>query len=153
MTEKDLHNYQVAVVSHIMDNSHCGVFLDMGMGKTVSVLTAVDILLYQELEITNALVVAPKRVAESVWDQETKLWSHLKHLRISKIIGPEKKRRAALKEEADIYIISRDNLAWLCALHGGSMLPFDMLIIDESSSFKSHKAKKFKALRFVQPSF
>lgn len=153
LSEKDLHNYQDKTVEHIMGNSHCGVFLDMGLGKTVSSLTAVHKLIYEELDIRNALVIAPKRVAESVWDAEIDKWDHLKHLRISKIIGSPKKREAALKEDADIYVIGRDNIAWLCGLYGGGMLPFDMLIIDESSSFKNHKSIRFKALKMVQPSF
>lgn len=153
MNEKDLHVYQNRTVSHILDNPHCGIFLDMGLGKTVSSLTAVNILLYQELEIANVLVVAPKRVAESVWDAECKKWDHLKHLRVVKISGNERKRKAALKEPGDIYMISRDNIAWLCGLYGGSMLPFDMLVIDESSSFKNPNSIRFKALRRLQASF
>ncbi len=153
LKEKDLHNYQIRVVDHILDNTHCGVFLDMGLGKTASSLTAANILMYQEMDIRKALVIAPKRVAESVWDAEIEKWEHLKHLRISKVIGNVKKRITALNEDADIYIIGRDNIAWLCGQYGGGMLPFDMLIIDESSSFKNHKSLRFKALKMVQPSF
>jgi len=149
----DLHNYQERTVDHIIEKPHCGAFLDMGLGKTVSTLTAVNFLIYEELEITTALVVAPKRVAESVWEAEAQKWSHLKHLRFSKITGTTRERKRALKRPADIYLISRNNIAWLCGLYGGSMLPFDMLILDESSSFKNHKSNRFKALRFVQPSF
>lgn len=153
MDRSDLHNYQEASAGHIIETPHCGLFLDMGLGKTVSTLTAVDVLINDLLDISTALVIAPKRVAESVWDAEIKKWDHLKHLKISKVIGKPKEREAALKAKADIYIIGRDNVAWLCGLYGGNMLPFDMLIIDESSSFKSPKSMRFKALKRVQPSF
>lgn len=151
LTENNLHNYQKACVEHIIDNPFCGVFLDMGLGKTVSTLTAVNYLMNDYCEINSTLVIAPKRVAESVWQEEADKWNHLKHLRFSKIIGPEAKRIEALKAKADVYIISRDNIAWLCALYGGGKLPFDMIIIDELSSFKSYKSLRFKALRASQP--
>jgi SNF2 family DNA or RNA helicase len=153
LKKEDLHNYQVRVVNHIINHPFCGVFLDMGLGKTTSTLTATDYLMYEDLDVMTALVIAPKRVAEHVWDAEINKWEHLKHLRISKVMGTPKKREEALRAEADIYVIGRDNVAWLCGLYGGSMLPFDMLIIDESSSFKSHKSMRFKALKMVQPSF
>ena len=153
MNETHLHLYQKAGVSHIIDHSHCGLFLDMGLGKTVTTLTAINFLMYKDLEIDSVLIVAPKRVAESVWTAEIEKWEHLKHLKISQIIGNEKQRKKALNTKADIYIISRDNVAWLTGQFGGSMLPFGMLVIDESSSFKNPKAVRFKALKAVQPSF
>jgi SNF2 family DNA or RNA helicase len=153
LKEKDLHHYQDTVVEHIMDTPFCGVFLDMGLGKTACSLTAVKKLMFEELDVSNPLVIAPKRVAENVWTSEIKKWEHLKHLKVSRIIGTEIQRRAALVKNADIHVIGRDNVAWLCGLFGGSMLPFDMLIIDESSSFKNPKSQRFKALRLVQPSF
>lgn len=153
MNENQLHNYQRGAVNHILQTPNCGLMLDMGLGKTVSTLTATNKLIYEELEVSKALIVAPKRVAENVWSTEIEKWDHLKHLRVSKIVGNEAKRKTALQAKADLYIISRDNIAWLCGQYGGSMLPFDMLIIDESSSFKSPKSQRFKALRHVQPSF
>jgi len=153
MNRDNLHEYQEASVEHIIEKPHCGLFLDMGLGKTVSTLTAVNTLIYELLDISTALVIAPKRVAESVWDAEIEKWEHLSHLRISKIAGKPNQREAALKKKADIYIIGRDNVAWLCGQFGGMMLPFDMLIVDESSSFKSPKSMRFKALKRVQPSF
>lgn len=153
MTRQDLHEYQEAAVSHILRHTHCGLFLDMGLGKTVSTLTAIEWLMYQDLSITKVLVVAPKRVAESVWGAEIDKWEHLRHLRVSKVIGTEKQRRAALSTPADIYTIGRDNIAWLCGLYGGSRVPFDMLVIDELSSFKNPKSQRFKSLRLVQPCF
>jgi len=151
--ESDLYQHQRTGDALIMDNTHYGLFLDMGLGKTATVLTAVNRLTYEDLEISKTLVVAPKRVIESVWEQESQEWEHLAHLRFSRIHGTAKERQEALKQDADIYLVSRDNIVWLCGLYGGSNLPFDMLVIDESSSFKNHKSQRFKALRLVQPSF
>lgn len=123
LAEKDLHDYQRACVQHIITHKYCGVFLDMGLGKTVSTLTAINYLMFDYLEINSVLVIAPKRVAETVWQEEAEQWEHLKHLRFSKIIGTAKQRLNAIYAKADIYIISRDNIAWLCALYGGGKLP------------------------------
>lgn len=152
LTENNLHSYQKACVEHIITHPYCGVFLDMGLGKTVSTLTAINYLMNDYCEINSVLVIAPKRVAESVWQEEAEKWEHLQHLRFSKIIGTQKQRIAAVMEtKADIYIISRDNVAWLCALYGGGKLPFDMVVVDELSSFKSYKSIRFKALRGARP--
>lgn len=153
MNEADLHDYQIAAVEHIIDNPHAALFLEMGLGKTVSSLTAIKKLMFEELEIAKTLVIGPKRVVESVWEAECEKWEHLKDLKVSKIIGTAKQRKEALRKNADVYLISRDNISWLCGLYGGSMLPFDMLVIDELSSFKNPKSIRFKALRGVQPSF
>lgn len=152
MKETDLHTYQKACVEHIITHPFCGVFLDMGLGKTISTLTAINYLMNDYCEINSVLIIAPKRVAESVWQEEAEKWEHTKHLRFSKIIGTAKQRVAAVMEaKADIYIISRDNVAWLCALYGGGKLPFDMVVVDELSSFKSYKSERFKALRGARP--
>lgn len=153
MNESNLHNYQIRCKNHIIENPFCGLFLDMGLGKTVSTLTAIKHLMYEELDVDKVLVIAPKRVAESVWSDECDKWDHLNNFKVTKIIGTKKQREAALKEKSDIYMIGRDNIVWLCGQYGGSMLPFDMLVVDESSSFKSPKSLRFKALRKVQPSF
>ena len=153
LKESQLHNYQRQSVTHVIANPFSALLLDMGLGKTVSVLTAINKLIYEELELERVLVIAPKRVAESVWTAEIDKWEHLKDLKIVKIIGNEKQRKEALRQKADIHIISRDNVAWICGLYGGSMLPFDMLVIDESSSFKNHASMRFKALKKVQASF
>lgn len=123
----------------------------MGLGKTVSTLTAINTLMYDYCEIGRVLVIAPKRVTESVWQEEAEKWGHLQHLSFSKIIGSEAQRMKALNTEADIHLISRDNIAWLCALYDGGPMPYDMVVIDELSSFKSHKAQRFKALRSCRP--
>lgn len=151
LKKENLHAYQKACVEHIINNRYCGVFLDMGLGKTVSTLTAIDTLMNDYCEINKVLVVAPKRVAESVWQEEAEKWEHLKHLKFSKILSPEKRRLEALEVNADIYIISRDNIAWLCNLYKADNMPFDMVVVDELSSFKSHRAMRFKALRCKRP--
>lgn len=120
----------------------------LGLGKTVITLTALEDLIYNSFEISRALVIAPLRVAEDTWSRESAKWDHLKHLRISKILGTPAQRRAALAAEADIYIINRENVVWLCdelSVAGGWI--FDAVVIDELSSFKSPKAQRFKALR------
>ena len=152
LTENNLHKYQKACVEHIITHPFCGVFVDMGLGKTISTLTAINYLMFDYCEVNSVLVIAPKRVAESVWQEEAEKWEHTRHLRFSKIIGTAKQRIAAVMEtKADIYIISRDNVAWLCALYGGGKLPFDMVVVDELSSFKSYKSERFKALRSARP--
>lgn len=148
-----MYAYQPPVVEHILNNPFCGLFMDMGLGKTICTLTAINTLIYEELEIDTVLIVGPKRVVSSTWPDEVEKWSHLTNLRVSKIIGSVKERRAAVKEKADVYLISRDNLAWLIGEFGGSMLPYDMLAIDESSSFKNPASVRSKALKAVQPCF
>lgn len=151
LSRDNLHKYQLATVEHIIDNKFSGVFLDMGLGKTVSTLTAIDYLMFDYCEINSVLVIAPKRVVESVWQEEAEKWEHLNHLRFSKIIGNEEQRITALKAKANIYLISRDNIAWLCSLYGGGKIPFEMVVIDELSSFKSYKSIRFKALKQARP--
>lgn len=153
MKEKDLHNYQNNAVLHVLYNFFCALFMDMGLGKTVSTLTAINKLIFEEVEIDKVLIIAPKRVAEHVWTTELQKWEHLKHLKISRVVGREKQRIKALHEKADIYIIGRDNTVWLCGQYGGNMLPFDMLVLDESSSFKNRDSLRFKALRKASASF
>lgn len=152
MDKSNLHKYQKVCVEHIISHPFCGVFLDMGLGKTISTLTAIEELKYDYCEIDTVLVIAPKRVAETVWEEEAKKWDHTKHLTFSKIIGTERQRLAALKKKVDVYIISRDNIAWLCSLYAAK-LPYDMLVIDELSSFKAHQTQRFKSLRLARPWF
>lgn len=149
MDERDLHGYQRAAVDHIIDHPFCGLFLDMGLGKTVSTLTAIK-RLYGLFEIGRVLVIAPKRVAEDTWTTECAKWEHLRGLSVSKVLGTEKQRREALAVSSDIYVINRENVAWLVS-HLGGAWPFDMVVIDELSSFKSSKSERFRALRRVRP--
>lgn len=150
LNKSNLHNYQKATVDFIIEHKFCGVFLDLGLGKTISTLTAINELMYDYCEINSVLVIAPKRVAETVWAEEAAKWEHTRHLVISKVMGSENKRLDALKRPADIYVVSRDNVAWLCNVFA-SRLPFDMVVIDELSSFKSHQSQRFKSLRMARP--
>lgn len=142
--------YQQHAEDHIMNNLSSGLFLDMGLGKTVSTLTAINRLMNEELSVNRVLVIAPKRVAEDTWTTECQKWDHLKHLTISLVLGTERQRKEALRKKADIYIINRENVVWLVA-QGQGYFPYDMVVIDELSSFKSAKAARFKALRIVMP--
>ena len=145
------HQYQETAIAKIEEEPYCGLFLDMGLGKTVSTLTAINDLMYSDFSISKVLVIAPKRVAENTWTTEAEKWDHLRHLRISKVLGSEKHRKEALNADADVYVINRENVVWLVSLLGGTYFPFDMVVIDELSSFKSPKAQRFKALRMVRP--
>lgn len=140
------HKYQQIAIDKIFELPRCGLFLEMGLGKTVITLTALEKLMYDRFEVGRVLVIAPLRVAEDTWSRESEKWDHLKHLRISKILGTPQKRREALTADADIYVINRENVVWLCSELAGDW-PFDTVVIDELSSFKSPKAQRFKALR------
>jgi SNF2 family DNA or RNA helicase len=142
--------YQAHSEDHIIDNPGAGLFLEMGLGKTVITLTAIDRLLFDQCEVSRVLVIAPKRVAEDTWTTEAAKWDHLRHLRIAKVLGTERERLTALRSKADIYVINRENVVWLIAQYGTGF-PFDMVVIDELSSFKSQKSARFKALRKVRP--
>lgn len=156
MNENNLHGYQKKAIDHILTHSHCALFLEMGLGKTVSTLTAINHLLYRELDITRVLVIAPKRVAESVWDAEINKWDHLSGMSVSKIIGSEKQRVTALFKAADIYLLGRDNVEWFANYikkYRKGIVPFDMLVIDELSSFKNPRSHRFKAIRNMRHCF
>lgn len=149
LERNQLHDYQNRGVKHILDNEFCALFLDMGLGKSVTTLTAIKELL-DGCIISNALVIAPKKVAQVTWRDEIQNWAHLQDLTISVIDGDVKHRRAAMAAKADIYTVSRDNIVWLVMEYGGIKLPYDMVVIDELSSFKNHASKRFKALRKVR---
>ncbi len=143
------HKYQKIAINKIFNTSRAGLFLDMGLGKTVITLTAIEDLIYNRFEVEKVLVIAPLRVAEDTWSKESDKWDHLKHLSISKILGTPAQRRKALAKEADIYIVNRENVVWLTnelSSIGDSWI-FDMVVIDELSSFKSPKAQRFRALK------
>ena len=144
------YHYQQYAEERIIEQPAIGLFLDMGMGKTVITLTAIDELIYDSFQVDKVLVIAPLRVAEDTWTRESQKWDHLKHLRIAKVLGAEKERIAALKSKADFYVINRENVEWLVK-QCGNKWPFDMVVIDELSSFKSSSAKRFRALRKVRP--
>lgn len=133
-----------------MDNHYAALFLDMGLGKSVIALTAASELI-DSLEVERVLVISPKSVAWNTWSEEARKWDHLNHLRLSIVMGTVKQRERALEAEADIYIINRDNVVWLCNRYRDQPWPFDFVIIDESTSFKNPKSQRFKALRRVRP--
>ena len=144
------YDYQRTAMQWILDKPRCGLFLDMGLGKTVSTLTALQQLI-DDCEVSRILVVAPKKVAETTWSTEAEKWDHLQDLKVVKVLGTEKKRCEALATKADVYVTGRDNFVWLVGKYGGQ-LPFDVLVIDELTSFKSAKSERFKAMRIAVPS-
>lgn len=150
------HEYQEIAIQRIIDHSHYGLLLDMGLGKTISTLIAIEKLMYDYFDIKKVLLIAPKKVAESTWAQETQKWSATRCLTVAKVLGSEKERIQALNSESDIYVMNRENVQWLYDYYFGKpkkTFPFDMLVIDESSSFKNPQAKRFKAMRKMRPLF
>lgn len=146
------HEYQRRMTRMICEQPRVGLFLSMGLGKTVITMTAIRELL-DDFAAYRVLVIAPKRVAEDTWTREAAKWDHLRGLRISPVLGDVKQRTAALDAEADLYVIGRDNVIWLVELlqQRKKGWPFDMVVIDELSSFKNPQAKRFRALRKAMP--
>ncbi|WP_408920861.1 SNF2-related protein [Corynebacterium marquesiae] len=144
------HDYQRHTTQFIIDHPESAIFLGMGMGKTISTLTAINDLIRNRFETQKVLVIAPIRVARDTWPAEIHKWDHLDGLTVSPIIGTAKQREAAANRRADIYTIGRENIPWLVK-HHGNRWPYDMVIIDELSSFKNPQAKRFKALKKVRP--
>lgn len=144
------HPYQEEAIRYILDHPYCGLFLDMGLGKTVSALTAIKALKDDYLEASSVLVIAPKRVATSTWPEELSKWRHLEGLTYTMLTGPKAEREENLKKDVDIYITTRDLVTWLVERLKREWF-FDTVIIDELSSFKSSRAKRFKALKRVRP--
>ena len=145
-----LHNYQVVAKDFIIGHPYAAVILDMGMGKTATTLSAVKELMFDRFEVTKVLVIAPLRVANTVWSDEIEQWAELRHLRYSKIVGTPKQRKVALQKDADIYIVNRENLPWLVE-QCSPYFKWDMVVIDELSSFKSWQSKRFKAFMAMRP--
>ena len=144
------HNYQAYAIDYIETHPIAAVLLDMGLGKTVISLTAIADLLFDSFEAHRILVVAPLRVARDTWPAEIAKWEHLQHLTFAVCVGTPKERRTALMSGADITIINRENLGWLIDSSGFDF-DYDMVIIDELSSFKNHKSKRFQSLMKVRP--
>ena len=140
------YRHQQIAMDHLRSHDHAGLFLGMGLGKTVVTLTVLAERLWDEFTVRRCLVIAPKNVAENVWAQECGKWDHLTGIRCSLITGTAQKRRRALAADADLFIINRENVVWLLEETGGT-LPFEMVVLDELSSFKSHQAKRWKALK------
>ena len=144
------HEYQRFVIDYIKKNPIAAVFLDMGLGKTSITLTALNDLLFDSFDVHRILVVAPLRVARNTWSSEIKKWEHLQDLQYSIVVGTEKERMTALEKRADIYIINRENVQWLVE-KSGKKFDYDMVVVDELSSFKNHEAKRFRAFMKVRP--
>ena len=142
------HDYQQYAIDFIESHPTAAVLLDMGLGKTVITLTALNNLLFDRFEISRILVIAPLRVARNTWPQEIGKWEHLNHIRYSVAVGTEKERRDALRKQASLYIINRENVPWLVEKTDFS---YDAIVIDELSSFKNWGSKRFKALMKVRP--
>lgn len=143
------YTYQQYCAARIVADAAVGLFLDMGLGKTVITLDAINTLRYDRWAVQRVLIIAPKKVAEGTWTKEAQKWEHLRHLRISAVLGSQQKRLRALATPADIYVINRDNVAWLVDYFKNAW-PFDMVVLDESSSFKNSQSKRFKALKLVR---
>ncbi len=144
------HEYQKYAIEFIKKNPIAAILLDMGMGKTSIVLSALNELMYDSFEVTKVLIIAPLRVARNTWSDEIKKWDHLNGIRYSIAVGTAAERLAALKADADIYIINRENVPWLIE-DSGLPFDFDCVVVDELSSFKNWQAKRFKALMKVRP--
>lgn len=141
--------YQKYCIDRVIQDPAIGLLLEMGLGKTVITLTAVNELKYNRFQVKKVLIIAPKKVAEATWALEAAKWDHLSLLRINTVLGTQKARIRALNTPGDIYIINRENVSWLVDYYGHSW-PFDMVIVDELSNFKSHSAKRFKSLKLVR---
>ncbi len=144
------HDYQTYATHFIVEHREAALLLDMGLGKTVITLTAIDVLVRDSFEVRRVLVIAPLRVARDTWPAEIKKWEHLSGLTYAVVVGTEDERRAALRQRVSVYIINRENIDWLIT-KSGVPFEFDMVVIDELSSFKSHQTKRFRALMKVRP--
>lgn len=142
--------YQARMTKAIIENPAIGLFAEMGLGKTVSTLTAINELIYERFLVGKVLVIAPLFISKTVWKDEIAKWDHLNHIKISHILGSETERKAGLARQADLYVINRENVVWLVDLLG-IRWPFEMVVIDELSSFKNCSSQRFRALRKVRP--
>lgn len=149
-TEFKPYPYQQYSINKIIENNKFGLFVDMGMGKTVSTLTAIDELKYNYLEVDRVLVIAPLRVVKDTWAQEVEKWNHLSHLTVSLVTGTPQQREKALAVDADIYVTNKENTKYICEKYRKDW-PFDMLVIDELSTFKNSSSQRFKILKKQMP--
>lgn len=143
------HQYQQYCMNRIVQDPAVGLFLDMGLGKTIITLSAINELKYGRFQVKKVLIIAPKKVADATWQREAAKWDNVSHLRISTVLGSTAKRIRALHTPADVYIINRENVVWLVDYYKNDW-PFDMVVADEMSSFKNHRAKRFKALAAIR---
>lgn len=153
MKREDLHEYQNYCVSFVKEHPEAMLILQMGLGKTISALTAILDLMFDRFEVNKVLIIAPLRVAKTVWPEERDSWEHTSFLKMSVIVGNAKQREAAIRTPADVYVVNRENTKWLIDYLEKHNIPwpFDMVVIDELSSFKNHNSQRWKALRKVRP--
>ena len=153
MKRTDLHKYQNYCVEFLKTHREAMLILEMGLGKSAVTLTAILDLMFDSFDVGKVLVIAPLRVAKTVWPEERDTWEHANFLRMSVMVGSAKQREAALRTPADVYVINRENVKWLIDLleKRHTPWPFDMVVIDELSSFKNHQSQRWKALRKVRP--
>ena len=153
MKREDLHEYQNYCVSFVKKHPEALLILEMGLGKTAVSLTAILDLMFDRFEVGKVLIIAPLRVAKTVWPQERDSWEHTSLLQMSVIVGNAKQREAAIRTPADVYVVNRENTKWLIDYLEKHRIPwpFDMVVIDELSSFKNHNSQRWKALRKVRP--
>ena len=153
MKRDDLHGYQQHCVSFVKDHPEALLILEMGLGKTAISLTAILDLMFDRFEVSKVLIIAPLRVAKTVWPSERDSWEHASFLQMSVITGNAKQRVAAIQKPADVYVVNRENVKWLVDFLEKNRIPwpFDMVVIDELSSFKNHSSQRWKALRKVRP--
>ena len=144
------HAYQQYCIDRLVADPRIALFLDMGLGKTIITLSAIYQLKYSRFAVRKVLIIAPKKVAEATWQREAAKWDGVHILRMQTVLGTRARRLKALNTPADIYIINRENVPWLVE-HYRNDWPFDMVVVDESSSFKNPRAKRFKALSYMYP--
>ena len=149
LNRSDLHDYQNKAIQFIKDKQRCGLFLQMGLGKTSTTLTAISDL-SDSFSVGKVLIIAPLRVANTVWKQECAKWKHLQHLKVNICTGTERERLTALQTSADVYVINRENAKWIVDQYKDKW-PFDCVVIDESSSFKESSSQRFKAIKRILP--
>ncbi len=145
------YKYQEEATQWVIEHKRCCLFMQMGLGKSIITLTAIRKMI-DDCEVTKVLVVAPKKVAETTWTSEADKWDHIHSLKVVRVMGDLRHRVSALKTNADIYVLGRDSFVWLMGFYNGRM-PFDMLVIDELTSFKSHSSQRFKAMKKVTAQF
>lgn len=150
LNEDNLHKYQKRAIEFINTKKRCALFLDMGLGKSVTALTAASNAL-DSFDVNKVLIIAPLRVANTVWKQESRRWEHLSHLNFSIVTGPRENRIKELNKESDVYVMNQENTQWLVEhyIETKRPFPFDFIIIDESSSFKNPSSKRFKSLKKI----
>ena len=144
------HDYQSYAAGYIESHPISAILLSMGLGKTSITLTAINNLLFDSFDVHKVLIIGPLRVARTTWPDEIRKWDHLSDLQYSVVVGTVSERKAALAKKADIYIINRENVQWLVE-DSGFPFDYDMVVVDELSSFKNHQSKRFKALMKVRP--